>query len=191
MIDMGKDAKTVLSVKRLYVGVGWKSTAGGKKGVMGAIKRRQGTDLDAWAVALDANGVARAIAWFDDQDPYENGSLLVSDDDKTGRGPGDDEFLTADLERISGQVQSIIFGVSAYKPGVTFQSISSVSARIVDQGDNNRELGNFMLPVNANVNSVALCKVVRRPDNTWEYTTTELLGNARDKAQIINLAASA
>lgn len=187
-INMGKNIAQAINVVKFYVGVGWKSTGGGAKGWKGALNRRKGTDLDVWAVGFNFDGDSVAVAWFDDQDPFEDGSLLVSDDSTTGREPGDDEYVTADLSRVPNFIQSIIFGVSAFKEGVSFATVSSVAYRIVDEATK-VELGKDMLPVDARQNAVVLCEVFRSGVGLpWEFSAIKSLETARTRQEIIRIA---
>lgn len=185
-----KEVFEPLDLQKLYVGVGWKNTGNGAKGWRAAINRQKGTDLDVWAIGLDEDGTAVAMAWFDDRDPFEDGTLAVSEDNTTGKGPGDDEFITADLSRLTDQITDVVYGVSAFKEGVTFASISSVTARIVDQGNGNKELGKFMLDIDSNYSAAILCKT-HRTDAGWDFASVREMGHGRSKRQLIQLAQSA
>jgi stress response protein SCP2 len=189
VLSMEKDEDQEVTVSNLYVGVGWKTTGGGKKGILGKVRKLLGTDLDVWVIGLDKDTTVRAMAWHDDRDFYENGSLVVSEDNTTGKGPGDDEFIVANLPQIPLQVRSLVFGVAAYKDGVTFNNIGSVTTRIVDHGTAPpKELGVSTLDMNAKFTAVALCKVTRADSGLWTFKATETFGYGKSRDQLTQLA---
>lgn len=183
-MDMTKGAATPLQnddgteIKRLYVGVGWDAAGQGTKGLMGKIKRKQGLDLDVAAIAFDFDGDPIRMAWFDNLNPFGDGSLMLSGDNTTGRGEGDDEFITADLERIPREVKTLVFLVSAFKPGVSFGKAEGVTCRIVDQTSGEREVGKFFPPIDSSRNAIVLSKAVRNATGAWTHVVVKEMGTA-------------
>lgn len=81
---------------------------------MGVLRRRAGTDLDLIAIAMQGSDPVR-LAGLDSLDPMENGSLVHSGANQTGRGDGDDETVTVEFARIPDHITSIVFVASAFK----------------------------------------------------------------------------
>ncbi len=187
-LSMEKGIQEAIQVDELYVGVGWKATGGGKKGIIGKLRKMQGTDLDVWSIAFDAYPNAKALAWFDDRDPYEDASLIVSVDNTTGKAPGDDEFITAILNRLPVTIRTVVFGVSAFKEGVSFDNVSMVSYRVVDESSRT-EIGKDTLPVDSSRNTAILCKVSRdAAGSPWSFSVIGALETARTRQEIIRVA---
>lgn len=91
-MDMTKNVDVPLTnpsgdtVTKLYYGVGWSASGQGTKGLMGKLNRKKGVDLDVAAVAFDDSDDPIRMAWFDNLNPFGDGSLLLSGDNTTGNG---------------------------------------------------------------------------------------------------------
>lgn len=197
-MDMTKGAATPLvndegaEIRKLYIGVGWDVSGQGTKGLMGRVKRKHGLDLDAAAIAFDYDDSPIRMAWFDNLNPFGDGSLTLSGDNTTGRGDGDDEFITADLDRVPREVKTLVFLVSAFKQGVSFAKAEGVTCRVVDRGSGEREVGKFFPPIDSTHNAIVLSKAVRNATGGWTHTVIKTMGTAATspapKQGLINLA---
>lgn len=119
--------------------------------------------------------------------PSGDGSLLLSGDNTTGKGDGDDEYIVADLARVPAEVKTIVFVVTAFKPGVSFAKVEDVTCRVVDQGNGNTELGKFFPPIDSMQNAIVLGYVTRGVGG-WNHTVVKTMGSGQGKQGIINLA---
>jgi stress response protein SCP2 len=184
MLTLRKDVSENIGagVTTLQVGAGW-ITSQGKK-VMG-FRRAKKVDLDLNAVALE-NGSPKRICWFNNEDAFEDGSLVTQGDNQTGQGKGDDETIVADLSKIPGNIDTIVFMVSAYKEGVTFSDVEGIDLRLYN-GANGNKLGNFMVDISSTHNTIVACKAVRN-GNTWDITVINETGNARTRDAMLLLA---
>lgn len=197
MLDLSKGNSEALvsasgrPVLKLYVGVGWDTSSGGKKGFLGKLKRAQGTDLDVCAVVFDAQKTPIRMAWFDNLNVFD-GAITLSGDNTTGKGDGDDESIVADLSKLPRGMGTIVFIVSAYKEGVTFSKVENVTCRLVDQtnGGGGEALGEFYPPIDSTQSAIVLAKVQRQADQTWQLTPVNEMGSGKSKDQLMRLAAS-
>jgi len=58
------------------------------------------------------------------------GSVVHSGDNLTGKGEGDDEVITVDMERIPYRVNYILFAVCMYTRGSSLDRVRSHSTRV-------------------------------------------------------------
>lgn len=175
----------LLEVQSIRVGVSWKTSGGGKKGLVGWAKKRLGTDLDLCAVAL-SEGSPKRMAWFDDTDPFDNGSLRTLGDNRTGKGSGDDESVIADLYRMHQSIDGVVFIVSAFKDGVSFTNVSGVTVTVYDDATG-IELGSFMPDIDSTRSAIVACKAVRRATG-WGVAQVNEMETASTRDQLLQVA---
>lgn len=168
----------------------WKNTTGGAKGLGGAIKAAKGTDLDMITVGLLGND-PKGICWHADPDPFNNGSLIAGKD-ATGRrlpfgkrDPLSREAHEVDLSAIPSYVDTLIFYVSAYKPGVSFSDVASVTVQVTVDG---APWEPCRITVNANQNTCAMLRA-KRSGTEWELSLVDELLQASTQDQLMSQAA--
>ena len=101
----------------IYVGAGWDMVA-------------ESVDLDLVAACLVDGKLTSStrLVYFNDKD--EPG-ILLSEDNTTGEGDGDDESLVIDLTKVEDEVNSIAIGIVAYA-GSDLSAATNVHLRIVN-----------------------------------------------------------
>ena len=158
MIELTKGQELALAtaegrpVTRLRVGLGWdKARTAGPLGT-GA----PDIDLDASAVVF-AGGRLADLAFYNNLQTRD-GSVVHLGDSHTGRGEGDDEVITVDLDRVHPQVDTIVFLVSSYQ-GHTLEWINNAYCRLVD--DRDVELGRFKLTGGVPQTGLVMAKLFR------------------------------
>jgi hypothetical protein len=104
------------------VNANWTATGSGRKGLLGKLTKGSGQDLDVVAVASVGKDPV-LMAWYDDEDPFENGALKSLGDDRKGRGGETMETRWAGLD---SNIDRITYILAAFKPGVTFANVSRV-----------------------------------------------------------------
>lgn len=116
MLSLTKDQPEALTgTTNLRVGAAWDTSGGGKKGLGGFVRRQRGTGLDLVCVALAA-GDPKRLCWFDNPDPFKNGSLLTSGNacitaKATRNGTGWDIAVVNAMENASDKGQLLQLGV--------------------------------------------------------------------------------
>jgi stress response protein SCP2 len=139
-------------LSRLRLGVGWdKAPTAGFIGT-GAPE----IDLDASVVQFAA-GQLFDLAFYNNL-KTRDGSVEHLGDNLTGRGEGDDEVITVDLDRVYSRVDSIVLLVSSYQ-GHTLEWIANAYCRLVDEGD--VELARFRLTGGVPHTGLAMAKLFR------------------------------
>jgi stress response protein SCP2 len=143
------------SLTRLTMGIGWdKERTAGFIGT-GA----PDIDLDASAVEF-SDGRLFDFAFYNNLQTRD-GSVVHLGDNLTGRGDGDDEVLTVDLNRVHRPVDTIVFLVSSYQ-GHTLEWINRAYCRLV--GDDDVELARFTLTAGVPQTGMVMAKLFRDGD---------------------------
>lgn len=196
MIYLTKDkVEPLTGIGKIGIGTAWKASGGGKKGFMGLggkLKKMQGADLDACAVAL-SDGAPKRMAWFDNLDAFDDGTLVHFGDDKRGRAAGDNEFIKADLARMPGSIDEVVFMVSAFKQGVSFADVEGVTFNVYNLGLSNEQpikVAEFMPDLDARQNCCVVAKVKRSEadPSLWQLTVVNALDRGADRQGLLDLA---
>jgi stress response protein SCP2 len=154
------------------------------------VKAAKGIDLDMITVGL-LSRAPKGICWFDDTDPFNNGSVIAGKDASGRRLPfGKQDPLSresheVDLSSVPSYVDTLIFSVSAYKPGVSFRDVSSVTCNIQVDGQDWEPL---RVTVNAHENTCFMLKA-SRSGNEWEISVVDELATANTQDQLMTKAA--
>ncbi len=138
---------------RVVMGLGWDPAAGRRK-----------IDLDASAIAFDAQGNKLEIVWFMHLNEFR-GALVHTGDNVTGQGEGDDEQIRVDLAALPAHVHSIVFTINSFS-GQKFTEVASAFARLVDE-TSGQELVRYELS-DAQPATGVLMAMLRRTGPVWE-----------------------
>jgi stress response protein SCP2 len=165
-------------VTHLSIGVSWDPTAGSSGGVMGVLRRKNGTDLDLIAIALQGADPVR-LAGLDSLDPMGNGSLVHSGDNQTGRGDGDDETVTVEFARVPANITSIVFVAAAFKKGSSFQKARNISFKVYDAtGGTSQQVADIWPSLLSQDNGCAVAKAVR-VGGAWKLEVINATGKIK------------
>lgn len=131
-------------------------------------------DLDAECFLLGENGKVVGDAWFVfyNQSVSPDGSVRHDGVNKTGTGDGDDEILHINLEKLSPQVNRLVFILTineAKKQGLNFSGVSNAFIRVVDKGTN-KELVRY--PISEYYNTITSMVVgeIYKYKGAWKFT---------------------
>ncbi|MEU6841304.1 TerD family protein [Streptomyces sp. NPDC046716] len=179
-------------VTHLSIGVSWDPTAGSSGGVLGALRRKQGTDLDLIAVALQGGDPVR-LAGLDSVDPLGNGALLHSGDNQTGKGDGDDETVTVEFSKVPPVITSIVFIAAAYKKGSSFQKARNISFKVYDAtGGSSQQVADIWPSLLSADNGCLVAKAVRGAGDVWKLEVINETGKIKqgDERALMRFAVS-
>lgn len=160
-------------LSKVIMGLGWDAVKSG--GFFGFGKKAQEIDLDASCVMFDAGGQAVDVVWFR-QLQSKDGSVVHSGDNRTGAGDGDDEQIVVDLQKVPGNVKSLVFTVNSFT-GQNFSQVENATCRIVNAG-NNQEIARYNLSTLGPHNAQIMVKVYRNNDE-WKLHAIGEIGNGR------------
>ena len=166
-------------VAKMGVGVSWDPTSGSSGGVLGWAKRQKGTDLDLIAILMSGDQPVR-LAGLDSLDPLQNGSVVHTGDNQTGKGAGDDELVEVDFAKVNGSpVTSIVFVAAAFKKGSSFSQARNVSFKVYDGTGGRLDVVADIWPsLLGNHNANAVAKAVNN-GGTWTLEVLDEPGTIR------------
>ncbi|MEO6886312.1 MAG: TerD family protein [Jatrophihabitantaceae bacterium] len=160
---------------KVTVGLGWDPAPGRRK-----------VDLDASAIAFDAQGKKLAIVWFMHLKDFR-GALVHTGDNRTGAGDGDDEQIRVDLGAMPADVVSIVFTINSFS-GQKFTDIQRAFCRLVDQ-DTGAELVRFDLSEAQPATGVLMAMLRRNSPTTWEMRAIGEYHDGRTVKKLVDPAA--
>jgi stress response protein SCP2 len=140
---------------RLTMGLGWDKAPGA--GYIGTGARE--VDLDASAVQY-AGDQLFDLAFFNHLETRD-GSVVHRGDNTSGRGQGDDEQISIDLERVYPRVDTMLFLVSSYH-GHSLEWVRNAYCRLVDEQD--EEIARFTLTEGVPRTGFMMAKMFRDGD---------------------------
>lgn len=179
-------------LKKLAVGASWDTTAGMSGGLLGKIKRKLGTDLDAIAI-LTSGGDPVRYAGVDVLDPVQNGAVVHSGDNQTGHGEGDDETITVEFDKLPAHVDGILFVAAAFKVGSKLESAANVSFKVYTQGldeDKLEQVADIWPSLMQTGNAVGVAKAVRTGPTGWTMEVINKPGTIKqgDRTSLLRFA---
>lgn len=165
MIELTRGQEMVLAredgrpLGRLRMGLGWDKKPGA--GFIGS----GAADFDLDASAFQYAGPQLFDLAFFNHLETRDGSVVHLGDNISGRGEGDDEVITIDLEKVWPTVDTILFLVSSYQ-GQTLEWVHSAYCRLVedDGTEGGTELARFTLTQGVPRTGFMMAKMFRDGD---------------------------
>jgi len=165
--DMRKGDKAGLPANALTLklGLGWEAS--------------RGCDLDASCISLDKDGNIIGCVYYQDlRDP----GITHSGDNLTGEGSrGDDEIITVQLTQLDNRICQLVFLVTIYSHGKSFQDVYDAYIRLM-AGPQMNELAYFPLSPDEGGKVRGTCLVFSRLYQTnhgWHFEALGEEANAR------------
>ena len=158
-ISLAKEAGGELS--SVVMGLGW--DAAKKKGFFG-LGGKQEIDLDASCFMFDAEKNLCDVVYFNHL-RSEDGSVQHSGDNRTGEGDGDDEQIAVALNRVPGNIKTLVFTVSNYT-GQDFSQVQNAYCRLLN-GQSGAEIARYNLSAQGNHTAQIMAKVYRH-NGEWK-----------------------
>lgn len=170
MISLAKGQKIDLTktnpgLTKILVGLGWDTNKydGGKE-----------FDLDVVAFLLDQDGKATGdgafIFYNNKQDP--SGAIMLSGDNRTGEGDGDDESLKITLPVVPAPVQKIAVCIDIHEAqarGQNFGQVSNAYVRVVND-ETGEELMRYDLAEDYSIETGIVTAEIYRHGDEWKFS---------------------
>lgn len=160
-VNLSKEAP---GLKKVLVGLGWDPNV-----------TDTGTDfdLDASAFLLDANGKCPSDKHFVfyNNPISPDGAIVHHGDNRTGEGEGDDEKISIDLDKVSPDINRIVFVVTIHEAEQRRQNFGQVRnpyIRIVDE-NTGREIAKYELDEDFSTETGVAFGELYRKDGTWRF----------------------
>lgn len=177
-------------VTKMGVGVSWDASSGASGGFVGKFKKAKGVDLDLIAVVMAGDQPVR-LAGLDSLDPLQNGAVIHTGDNQTGKGSGDDELVEVDFSKTNGTpATSIVFIATAFKKGTDFSKARNVSFKVYDaSGGSSDQVADIWPSLLGNANANAVAKATRVGDS-WQLEVLNEPGNIKqgDEQSLLRFA---
>lgn len=167
-------------VTKMGVGVSWDASSGASGGVLGKLKRAKGVDLDLIAVVMAGDQPVR-LAGLDSLDPLQNGAIVHTGDNQTGKGSGDDELVEVDFAKTNGTpATAVVFLAAAFKKGTDFGKARNVSFKVYDStGGSSEQVADIWPSLLGSHNVNAVAKATRQADGSWQLEVLNVPGTIR------------
>ncbi|MGL5891216.1 MAG: TerD family protein [Bacteroidia bacterium] len=164
-INLQKGQKVDISLSNLSVGLGWNPNEG----------TGNDFDLDASAFMLNSNRMIPTEGHFIfyNQPDSPDTALHHTGDDPTGgnSAEGDDETIMVDLQKVSADIQEILFVVTIHSADERRQNFGQVRnsyIRIVDNRDGS-EICKYELGEDFSIETAVEFGRLYRRDNGWKF----------------------
>lgn len=182
---------TVITASAVSAGAGWIAPTTKVKKAFG-IKvgggKQKEVDLDLIAIAEDYDGDPVALCWFSNMDSFEDGTLVHTGDNQSGKAAGDDEVINARLADFPSDIRQVTFVVAALKEGASLQDIEAASLSLYDLESGEKLVG-IRVKLTETGNVVAVASATRQDDGTWVITYLNKYGTAgNNRQQLLSFA---
>ncbi|MFG1734256.1 TerD family protein [Paenibacillus sp. FSL W8-0187] len=169
-VNLAKGQKVDLTksnpgLTKVIVGLGWDTNKydGGKD-----------FDLDATAFCLNENGKVSSDAdfMFYNNPSNSNNSIVLSGDNRTGEGAGDDETVKIDLANIPADINKIAFCITiheAQERNQNFGQVANSYVRVVSEASG-EELIRYDLGEDYSVETAVVVGELYRHGAEWKFS---------------------
>eukprot|EP01080_Neovahlkampfia_damariscottae_P002155 gene2155-2020_t len=125
-------------------------------------------DLDASVGLLDAEGKYHEFIYYGAKVSKDK-SVKHSGDNRTGDGSGDDETIHVNLSKLNKAYTRVIFVVTIYSKGFSFQNVKGAYIRLIDQAKK-KEMCRYKLSGSYSSNGMIMSSIFRNPNsNQWKF----------------------
>ncbi|WMP18040.1 TerD family protein [Thiothrix lacustris] len=181
--------KDEFDLSKVTIGLGWDVKEEKNGGLFGFLSKQKPEeyDLDVVAFLIGENGKVNDlgaiengrqslrngdIIFFNNLN-HHSGQILLTGDNRTGEGDGDDEQIIANLQKLPERYSKILFIVQIYKGKELKQNFSKVQNAFIRAVDaKNREMVRFDLSGDAsyaNYCSLTFAELVREGNGNWKF----------------------
>lgn len=191
-ISLKKEAP---KLNKIMLGLGWDMvTQSEKKGLFGFLKSdAPDIDLDSSVFCLNSGDRLNAkddVVYYGNL-THKSMAIRHLGDNLTGKGDGDDEQIVVELDKVPGNISSLLFTVNIYmasERNQDFSGIQNAFVRLVDLSTN-REIAYYRLSESSFSNQTMMKMAeLRRTPSGWEMkaigdgariTLNDLIGDYR------------
>jgi len=148
-------------LKSVTLGAGWDISYGGVD-----------FDIDIAAFMLDANNKFNTVSNVIFFNNKQGQGIALSGDNRTGAGEGDDETIHIELDKISSEIQKIVFVVTIHEAQSrrqTFGMVNNSYVRLLDRANNDRELCRFNLKADGSTATSVIFAELYRDLGEWQF----------------------
>lgn len=163
-------------VTHLDMGLAWDTSTGGSGGIVGKLKQRLGSDLDAIGILMQGDKPVQYVG-LDNLDPCENGSILHSGDETRGNASGDDETVTMRFADVPQDITAVLLVATAYKLGSDMKRAKNIKVTLYDSTGGSKDAVAVIKPsLLSTKNVMAIARVDRRTDGAGAWSLSVVDG---------------
>ncbi len=156
-------SKSDPSLVNVCVGLGWDAR----------VTDGQDFDLDGSVFLLNASGKVNSDFdfIFYNNLTSKDGSVTHTGDNRTGSGAGDDESIIVNLNKISSNVEKLVFTVTIHEADLRHQNFGQVSnayIRIINN-DTEKEIARYDLTEDASTETAMIFGELYRNNGEWKF----------------------
>jgi tellurium resistance protein TerZ len=174
-IDLSKSGGA--SLRRAHMGTGWDAA----KTLLG---RQRPIDLDASVMVFGSDRALIDQVWFR-QLKSNDGAIVHTGDNRTGKGDGDDESIIVDLGKLDARASTLVFVVNSFS-GENFSKVQNAYSRLVDL-DTGTELARYSLS-QSGPHTAQIMATLHRSGSGWTMTAIGHVCNGRTFRDLIPAA---
>ncbi len=143
------------------------------------------TDLDLSCVAFDARGQFLKACYFAEPNPFGNGAVFHTGDNRDGKGDGDDESVTLDLDKLVGAgVSALFFCVNSFN-GSNFRAVKTAHSRVVSTTTNAELSRVHMALEDRRATSLVSGRLARNASGSWVFRPLAISGKNSCFADVV------
>ena len=181
--------KEEFDLSKVTIGLGWDVKEEKNGGLLGFFSKQkiEEYDLDVVAFLIGENGKVNDLGTIENGHPslkngdiiffnnlnHHSGQILLTGDNRTGEGDGDDEQIIINLQKLPERYSKILFVVQIYKGKELKQNFSKVQNAFIRAVDaKNKEMVRFDLSGDAsyaNYCSLTFAELVREGNGNWKF----------------------
>lgn len=175
-------------LSKVTIGLGWDVNQENKRGILGLLSSKpEEYDLDVVAFLIGENGMVNDLGSTENGKPslkngdviffnnlkHHSGQILLTGDNRTGKGDGDDEQIIVNLNGLPNKYVKILFIVQIYQGIQRKQNFSKVENAFIRAVDaKGKEMVRFDLSGDAsyaNYYSLTFAELVREGEGNWMF----------------------
>lgn len=103
----------------------------------------------------------------------KNGAVVLTGDNLTGEGDGDDEQIIINLDLISDKIKRICFKVHIFSGAISFSSIKGAFIRIVDERSGEEICRYNLTTAEIKGRDYVFGNLIKQPDGDWVFKADE------------------
>ncbi|WP_169816359.1 TerD family protein [Nocardia miyunensis] len=146
-------------LENIAMGLGWDAA---KRRLFGS--QPDAIDLNAAALLFSGDQLVEAV--YHERLESSDGAVRLHADNLTGDGPGDDETITLDLNRLPSRISGVALLVTCYT-GQTFNKIRNGFCRLLDRRSGTQITWQTML---RGPHTGMIMGILLRTNDGWYYT---------------------
>lgn len=150
--------KVASSLEHMRVAAGWD-----------VVVRGRDYDLDLCAYLVDKHGRILETVYYGSKNHQ---GISLDKDNLTGKGDGDDETITCNLNHVNSDAERIVFAVVIYQAkskGQEFSKVKNAYVRLIDDSAGGKEVLRYTMTEDGGNNTAITVAELNRNNGAWTF----------------------